>query len=67
MRIEEVKKNLNRRCSWNGSDCYILTGCIIRVDKKTGRFFYQAELSDITTNNSIIITRLEEVTICQKQ
>lgn len=30
MTIHEVKKSLGRRVSYNGSDCYELTGCIIR-------------------------------------
>ena len=35
MTIHEVKKSLGRRVSYNGSDCYELTGCIIRKDTKT--------------------------------
>ena len=61
MRIDEVKKALGREVSFRGSRGYILSGCIIRKDKKTQQFFYQAELLDTTTNNSIIIARLQEV------
>lgn len=62
MTIGEVKKALGRRVTFRGAD-YILTGCIIRLDGKTQQFFYQAELLDKTTNNSIVIARLEEVEI----
>lgn len=61
MKIEDVKKNLGREVSFRGSKGYILSGCIIRKNKKTQQFFYQAELLDTRTNNSIIIARLEEV------
>ena len=40
---------------------YILTGAVFRRDKKTGEFFYQAELTDPTTENSVIYCRLEEI------
>lgn len=40
---------------------YILTGAVFRRDKHTGGFYYQAELTDPTTNNSVIICRLEEI------
>jgi hypothetical protein len=62
MTIGEVKKALNRTVRFRGAE-YILTGCMLRKDKKTQQFFYQAELLDTTTNNSIVIARLEEVHI----
>ena len=62
MTIGEVKKALNRTVRFRDAE-YIMTGCIIRRDMKTQRFFYQAELLDTTTNNSIVIARLEEVDI----
>ena len=40
---------------------YVLTGAVFRRDKKTGEFFYQAELTDPTTKNSVIYCRLEEI------
>lgn len=40
---------------------YILTGAVFRRDRRTGEFYYQAELTDPTTNNSVIICRLEEI------
>ncbi|MBR1561600.1 MAG: hypothetical protein IJ645_00175 [Ruminococcus sp.] len=61
MKIEDVKKNLGREVSFRGTDGYILSACIIRTDRDNSRFFYQVELTDTRTNNSIIIARLEEV------
>lgn len=40
---------------------YILTGAVFRRDRQTGEFFYQAELTDPTTKNSVIYCRLEEI------
>lgn len=40
---------------------YILTGAIFRRDRRTGEFYYQAELTDPTTKNSVIYCRLEEI------
>lgn len=60
MTIGEVKKALNNKVRFRGAE-YILTGCMLRKDKKTQQFFYQAELLDTTTNNSIVICRLEEI------
>lgn len=57
----DIKKNLNREVSHKGESGYILTGGIIRKDKKTNEFYYQAELLDTRTNNSIVYARLEEV------
>ena len=54
MTIHEVKKSLGHRVSYNGSDCYELTGCIIRKSSKTGQFFYQAEIA-------LVYCRLEEL------
>ena len=61
MTIHEVKKSLGRRVSYNGSDCYELTGCIIRKSSKTGQFFYQAEIADKTCGNTLVYCRLEEL------
>lgn len=61
MTIHEVKKSLGRRVSYNGSDCYELTGCIIRRDAKTGQFFYQAELADLTCGSTLVYCGLKEV------
>lgn len=40
---------------------YILTGAVFRRDRHTGEFYYQAELTDPTTENSVIYCRLEEI------
>lgn len=40
---------------------YIFTALITRKDPKTGQIYYQAELTDPTTENSVIICRLEEI------
>ncbi len=61
MRDIDIKKSLNRPVRFKGEDRYILSGGIIRKDKKTNEFYYQAELLDTRTNNSIVYARLEEV------
>lgn len=40
---------------------YILTGAVFRRDKKTGEFFYQAELTDKNVKHSVIYCGLNEV------
>ena len=60
MRIDEVKKSLNNKVTFRGAE-YILTGCIIRKDKKTNQFYYQAELQDTSTQLSLVYARLEEI------
>lgn len=40
---------------------YILTGAVFRRDKKTGEFFYQAELTDKNVKHSVIYCRLGEI------
>jgi hypothetical protein len=60
MRIDEVKKNLNNKVRFRGAQ-YTLTGCIIRKNKKTNQFYYQAELQDTATQLSLVYARLEEV------
>lgn len=60
MRIDEVKKSLNRKVTFRGAQ-YTLTGCIIRKNKKTNQFYYQAELQDTSTQLSLVYARLEEI------
>ena len=66
MEISEVKAALGKRV-WFRDDrlfcngVYVLTGCIIRLEN--GRFFYQAELQDIKQPCSVIIARLEDITL----
>lgn len=40
---------------------YILTGAVFRRDKKTGEFFYQAELTDRNVKHSVIYCGLNEI------
>ena len=60
MTIGEVKKNLNNRVSFRGG-VYELSGCTIRKNKKTQQFFYQAELLDVMTNNSVVRCKLSDI------
>lgn len=60
MKIEEVKANLHKKVNYKGNDNYILTACVLRKHEK-GHFFYQVELLDVTTNNSIVICRLSDI------
>lgn len=65
MDIKDVKKNLNKPVRYKNQRLYIdtdyiLNGCTLRLDSKG--FYYQAELLDIVTRNSVIICRLEEIT-----
>ncbi len=63
MRDIDIKKSLNRPVRFKGEDRYILSGGIIRKDKKTNEFFYQAELLDLRTENSIVYARLSDVEV----
>lgn len=65
MQIDEVKKSLNRKVMFRGAQ-YTLTGCIIRKNKKTNQFYYQAELQDTATQLSLVYARLEEVSNAHK-
>ena len=65
MELAEVKRAMNRKVLYqpDGSGTgtpYILTGCILRR-RKDGAFFYQAEIMDIPTKNSVIICSLDDV------
>lgn len=62
MELKEIIPNLNRPVVYNGS-AYILTGSIVRKDKK-GKLYYQAEILD-KNKNSICIVKLEDIT-CQE-
>lgn len=61
MMIQEVKKSLGRRVSYNGSDCYELTGCILKRHKRTGQFYYMAELADLTCDKAVVYCQLKDV------
>lgn len=65
MTIAEVKNNLGKPVSFSNkklfieSAMYILTGCILRKGDK--EFYYQAELTDVRNNKSVIICKLDEI------
>ena len=68
MRIEEAKKNLNKRVHFTARDIdadFIFTGCTIRKNEKG--FYYQAELQDIKNNHSIMICKLEDVQLLESE
>lgn len=65
MTISEVKNNLGKPVRFSNkklfieSAMYILTGCILRKGDK--EFYYQAELTDVRNNKSVIICRFDEI------
>lgn len=64
MHAKEIKANLNKRVRFHsqklGIDSeYILTGAIFRKGERG--YFYQAELQDPRTNNSVLICKLEDI------
>lgn len=61
MKIEDVKKNLNRRVSKNGLQCYELIGCILKRHRRTGKFYYLAELADLTCNKATVYCELKDI------
>lgn len=60
MDISKVKRTLNKKVTYNGVS-YIFTGCIFRLNEKTGKFFYQAELKSMIHTNSLVICKLEDI------
>lgn len=63
MNDTDIKKSLNRPVRFKGEDRYILTGGIIRKNKKTNEFYYQAELIGTRTGNSVVYARLKDVEV----
>lgn len=65
MTEREIKRNLNRPVRFTNPKLYaenkeyLLTGATIRLGEHG--YFYQAELTDMSTKNSVIICRLEEI------
>ena len=60
MKIEEVKKNLNRMIDYKGDkDTYKLNACILKKNKDG--FYYRLELLDVKAN-SLLNCRIEDVT-----
>lgn len=60
MELSNVKYKLNHMVLYNNRK-YKLTGCIIRCNEKNNEFYYQAELLDMVSQNSIIICKLSDV------
>ncbi len=64
MKIEEVKRNLNKIVSYkDNAEIYRLTACILR--KNENGFFYQAELLDTRHGRSLVICKLDEVEVVE--
>lgn len=67
MQPTDIRTALNRPVRFTNPKLYIegaeyvLTGAVFRRDRQTGEYFYQAELTDPTTKNSVIYCRLEEI------
>ena len=62
MTEKDIKPNLNRLVVHSPSGAkYRLTGATIRRDRKTGAFWYQAELQDLAAERSVRICRLSDV------
>lgn len=67
MKETEIKRSLNKPVRFTNPKLYVegaeyvLTGAVFRRDKKTGEFFYQAELTDRNVKHSVIYCRLEEI------
>lgn len=68
MKAEEIRANLNRRVRYRSVRTgvnaeYLLTGAIFRRGKNG--FYYQAELTDLKTNKSILICSLNDIEVIQ--
>ena len=65
MKENEIKRALNKPVRFTNKKLYIegvtyiLTGAVIRLG--ADGFYYQAELTDPTTEHSVIYCRLEEI------
>lgn len=64
MKAEEIRANLNKRVRYvneqMGIDAdYLLSGAIFRKNDKG--FYYQAELTSLKANKSIVICPLEQI------
>ncbi len=63
MKLVEVKANMGRTVYYS-FDCKvyecILSACIFRIDK-SGKPYYQAELSDTKRGHSVMIANLKDV------
>lgn len=57
--LGHIVRFTNRKLYLEGVD-YVFTGAIFRKDIKTGKFYYQAELTDIKNAHSVIICGLDD-------
>jgi len=62
MTISEIKPALNQIVRHDGS-LYTFEAAVFRRHKKTGEFYYQAELRDIHADRSVIYCDLSDVEI----
>lgn len=61
MKLEEVKRNLNKIVRYKDRDgVYRLTACILRKNE-AGEYSYSAELLDTKHGRSYIICRLNDI------
>lgn len=63
MKIEEVKRNLNKKVKYGNTDRYKLTACILR--KNEHGYFYQAEILDTISGSSVLIVKLEDLEVIE--
>ena len=63
MELKQVKRQLGQVVQYQGTS-YFFSGCTIRR-KKTGAFYYQAELSSLHAN-SVLVCELEKVEVVEE-
>ncbi len=66
MEEHEVKRNLNKTVTAPDGIRYKLTGATIRLNEKTGEYWYQAELHDLAAPHSICICKLTDIKISKE-
>lgn len=64
MKTTDIKRNLNksvifRESRYGNEHKYILTGATIRLGQDG--FYYQAEITDVTHNKSVVICGLDKI------
>lgn len=63
MEPHEIKRHLNKTVTVPDGIRYKLTGATIQLNEKTGEYWYQAELQDLSALHSIRICKLEDVEV----
>lgn len=63
MELKQVKCQLGQVVQYQGTS-YFFSGCMLRR-KKTGAFYYQAELHSLYAN-SVLVCDLEKVEVIEK-